>query len=1030
MGRPHDGGSSDGGASHGEHGSERGAAALHGGPSEEATQAGDPLPPSAEVTQAGAPLPRSAEATQASGGASGSTGATVAVGASAGRSVHGRATELPRGAVVGRYVVLGRLGAGGMGVVYAAYDPELDRKVALKVLRADAAIGSGSRSTTGGARLLREAQALAKLSHPNVVAIHDVGEHEGQVWLAMEFVEGKTLGAWLMERSRSWKDVLSVMLPVARGLAAAHAKGLVHRDAKPENVMIGADGRVRVMDFGLARADGRPAVAGSEAGPRVEALGVELTRAGSLLGTPAYMSPEQFSGGEVGPASDQFSYCVMVWEALYGERPYGGETVASLALNVLQGKRRAPPSGRKVPRWLRKVAERGLEVEPSRRFSDMGALIEALERGQARSRLRQAAAALVLVGVAAAGAYGWGAAEHRARVSACKAEGAQIGEVWNDGARSRLREALAGSGVPYGAETAEKVMPWLDDFAARWKGVRTKACTAARVEEAWPEELYERAAWCLDEERMRLSSLVEVLGHGDAKAVEKAVLAAAGLPRPEACISRVRLEQLPVPPEKSREEVRKILVERGRVRSLLETGAYDEGLEVARALSDHAERFGWAPLEAEARYLLGSFAERKGDYEEAEAMLEEAYFEAAKAGTEEVAFDAAAGLTFVVGKHQARHADGVRWSRIAEVHEGRLSDVAGLREARRLNNLANVYKSQGNYQDARRLFERSLAIRERALSPAHPLVAMSLNNLAALYYAQGDYDTARRLFERSLTTREKSLGPEHPHVAQSLNNLAAVYRSQGEYEAARRLYERSLAISEKSLGPEHPDVASGLNNLANVYYTQADYEAASRLYTRSLAIREKSLGPEHPHVASSLNHLAMVHSVRGDYATAYQLYRRSLAICEKTLGPKHPRVGEVLNNLANAYKSQGAYDEAQRSFERALAIWEKSLGPEHPHMSYPLVGLAEVALAKRRPQDAVRHAERAVALREGGKTSPEDLAEARFVLARALWAADRDQARALELAAKARDAYREAGKAREKELGEVEAWLAEREPSK
>ncbi|MCB9701177.1 MAG: SUMF1/EgtB/PvdO family nonheme iron enzyme [Myxococcales bacterium] len=298
---------------------------------------------------------------------------------------------LERGATIGRYVVLSRLGSGGMGVVYAAYDPELDRKVALKLLKA------GQGDAAGRARLLREAQAMAKLAHPNVVAVHDVGTVDDQVFIAMEFVQGTTLSRWLWQKPRSWAQIVELSLAVGRGLAAAHRAGLVHRDLKPENVMVGDDGRVRVMDFGLARVDGR-ALAGStpladsSARPREAALDLDLTRTGAMLGTPMYMAPEQWEGGETDPRTDQFAFCVVLWEALYGERPFGGGTVAALSHAVTNGIISAPSDPSRAPPWLRRALERGMTLIPDERWPSMDALLAELGRDR-RSPLARIALA-------------------------------------------------------------------------------------------------------------------------------------------------------------------------------------------------------------------------------------------------------------------------------------------------------------------------------------------------------------------------------------------------------------------------------------------------------------------------------------------------------------------------------------------------------------------------------------------------------------------------------------------------------------
>jgi tetratricopeptide (TPR) repeat protein len=262
-------------------------------------------------------------------------------------------------------------------------------------------------------------------------------------------------------------------------------------------------------------------------------------------------------------------------------------------------------------------------------------------------------------------------------------------------------------------------------------------------------------------------------------------------------------------------------------------------------------------------------------------------------------------------------------------------------EGARLLNSAGFYLyERSRYTDAKFLYERSLAIRGKALGPEHPSVAQSLNNLAALYYNQGQYAKAEPLYQRALAIWEKALGPEHPDVATSLNNLALLYNTQGQYAKAEPLYERAAAIWEKALGPEHPDVAQSLNNLALLYDNQGQYAKAEPLYERALAIREKALGPEHPNVAQSLNNLAALYKSQGQHAKAERLYERALAIWEKALGTEHPSVAASLNNLAALYDNQGQYAKAEPLYQRALAIWEKALGPEHPDVATSLNNLA------------------------------------------------------------------------------------------
>jgi formylglycine-generating enzyme required for sulfatase activity len=315
---------------------------------------------------------------------------------------------LDRGTTVGRYLVLERLGAGAMGVAYAAYDPKLDRKIALKLLRPQEGRGDQARRT---ARLEREAQAIAKLSHPNVVGIFDVGVHQGQVFLAMEYLGGGTLRDWLAAEKRPWREIVKMFIEVGHGLAAAHAEGLIHRDFKPDNVLLDKAGTPKVVDFGLVRLtsgigfsidpnateeDDAPFL------PIAATVAVALTKTGALAGTPAYMAPEQFLGKGVDARTDQFAFCVALYEALYAERPFAGDTVVTLADSVTSERIREPPKATTVPVWVRKAILRGLAVDRSLRFATIDLFVEALQSDPAIARRRRvvigASIAIVLAG--------------------------------------------------------------------------------------------------------------------------------------------------------------------------------------------------------------------------------------------------------------------------------------------------------------------------------------------------------------------------------------------------------------------------------------------------------------------------------------------------------------------------------------------------------------------------------------------------------------------------------------------------------
>ena len=342
--------------------------------------------------------------------------------------------RLARGAAVDRYVIVDQLGAGGMGVVYVAYDPELDRRVAIKILHDDLV-------RDGRTRLIREAQAIARIAHPNVVSVYDVGETAGSVFVAMEMIDGQTLGGWLGAEPRSLAEILGVFIQAGEGLAAAHAADLVHRDFKPDNALRGDDGRVRVLDFGLARGRGTEESISPADGLTTSNLDLALTEVGAVMGTPAYMSPEQLAGQLATAASDQFAFCVALYEALYGERPFPSDTFESLATAVLEGNVREPPADRKVPGWLRQVLLRGLSSDPGARHPSMHALLQQLRHdpGQRRRRIGMTGAVVVGGVLVAALAYRSGANKG----SPCTTAGEAVEAVWNDARAEAASKRLA-----------------------------------------------------------------------------------------------------------------------------------------------------------------------------------------------------------------------------------------------------------------------------------------------------------------------------------------------------------------------------------------------------------------------------------------------------------------------------------------------------------------------------------------------------------------------------------------------------------
>jgi len=886
---------------------------------------------------------------------------------------------LDRGAAVGRYVALDRIGSGGMGVVYAAYDPELDRRVALKLLRPDRFSGEADRL-----RLLREAQALARLADPHVVAVYDAGTFGDRVFVAMELVEGETLRQWLRVGPRSWREVLDRFLPAGRGLAAAHAAGLAHRDFKPENVLLGRDGRVRVVDFGLAKALAEavpepPAEgAGGEPG---DALATPLTEWGALLGTPAYMAPEQLRGIAADARSDQFSFCVALHEGLYGERPFAGANPRAIAEAVTRGTVREAPAGTKVPGWLRSVVLRGLKASPEDRYPAMAGLLRDLERDPEAVRHRWlAAAAIVLLTGAVFSSLGYFQAR-RARLCAGAEE--QVARVWNDGRRQAIHAAFLATRAPFAEGLWKSVAHSLDRYLKDWAVLHGEACEATRLRGEQSEDLLDRRMVCLDQRLQEAGAAADLFAAADRQVLQQAHKMIAGLTPIDTC-GDIEALTANVPPPRDprlRRSVEAVRAKLAEVQALAGAGKVAAALPRAVAAEAAARPLGYGPLEAEALLQKGKLQDANGDPHGSEETLFAALVAAQAAGHPEVAARAAAQLTWVTGYEQDRAADGHRWFRQAEgIAEGAKGGDA--LHAELLQQLADVLANERRYPEA-----LEVTLRAEALA-------------------------------------EKSLGLRHPRVAALLVLAAKLTSQMGREEEALRDLFRGLAIQRQLLEPDHPDFANTYNILGNIYANLQRNQEAVTAFERAVDIARRQYGPNHWLVGGYLIGLATAHQNLRHLAEALRLDREALAIFEGTYGAEPPLAPIVLNNMGEVLRLLNRQEEAIAAYRRALSIQEKLLGPSHPDLGHSLLGIAEAYLDLGRPREAIAPAERALALREGKTIHPVMIAQNRFYLARALWAGGGDRARSARQARQAREDLAKAGYTDDQH--EVETWLRQR----
>ncbi|WIG92896.1 serine/threonine-protein kinase [Myxococcus sp. SDU36] len=826
--------------------------------------------------------------------------------------------RLASGERIGRYTVLHLVGAGGMGVVYAAYDPELDRRVALKLVH-DEVLPAASREEAAS-RLLREAQALARLSHPHVITVFDGGRFDGQVFLAMEFMEGGTLGQWLRAEPRSADEVLAMFLDAGRGLAAAHRAGLVHRDFKPDNVLVGRDGRVRVTDFGLARMalPGEPPSGDVALSPRALPAGAEArTQTGGRLGTPVYMAPELWRGAPADARSDQFAFCVAFYEALQGERPFTVEELADGGR--WPGGRELPRAGRIPPRWRRSLT-RGLSARPEERFPSLAALLDALERGHAsrRKRRQRALALLGGVGLLAAG-FGLFGGRERAR-DVCAGARERLAGAWDEARKREIHAAFLATGSPHAPAAWSGTELLVDRFANAWVQMRTDACEATHVRGEQSGELLDLRMACLAQRRESLRALSQVLGSADTGVVERAVEAAGQLPSLEGCASTEALMAPLRPPQDAatRASIDQVRSRLADAKALLSAGRYAPSRALTESAVEASSALAYKPLEAEALLALGLAHERLEETAPAEQALERALVAAEAGGHVEVSARTACMLALVQGLRQRRHAQGHFWGAFCGALLERLGPAPEL-SAERLFVLGNLLNDEGHTTEALPLLEEALALQERVLGPEHLNVARTLGRLAFVLAALERPSEALAHAQRALAIQEKLLGPHHPQCVTSLHAIAFVLSVIGRLPEALPHAARALAIEERALGPEHPAILKSLIILSNVQSEAAD---AVPLLERALALHQQSSQGDEPDRVFILKNLAVNHGLLGHAVEQLDYARQSLALEQKVLAPDAPELGHSFLLMGQAHERLGAPAKALPLLERALAIAE------------------------------------------------------------------------------------------------------------
>jgi eukaryotic-like serine/threonine-protein kinase len=922
--------------------------------------------------------------------------------------------EPATGTVIGRYTVLSTVGRGAAGVVLAAFDPQLDRKVALKLLHRRLATDADHE------RLRAEAQALARLTHTNVIRVHDVGTFEGRVFMAAELVDGRDLAAWREQRRPGWREIVDVMIAAGEGLAAAHAAGLVHRDFKPRNVLVGADGRPRVTDFGQARGyDGRPVVGprpSADAGASTDMLSLDgsLTRTGALAGTPAYMAPEQLDGAPADPRADQWSFCVTLHELLWGQRPFVGENLPQLAAAIRSGRITPPPARPHVPAGVRRVLRRGLAIDPAERFPTMDALLRELRRA-AYWRRRAGWAALpaaLTVGVVAVLAQP--TPPHAADY--CEAHERRLDAVWGAPQQEAIERAFLATGRSYAPTAWARVRDHVDGFAGQWRTAEREACEAeARGEPVGGTML------CLHRRFQGLRSLVELLETADADVVEHAVEAALALETVESCQADDGRPAPPTDPEtRSRLEALDALLARAHV--ALQAGRRDEALALAKDAVGLADALGLRWSQAEAWFAQALAADDDGDGKPALAAFEAAFSAGIAAGHDDVVARAAMGMAGLVAR-TGSFEDADRWLELAAAAIDRRGDDAGSLAPQLESTRGRIDFHRGDFESALAHFRRTLELDQAAGHGDDPTQGSTHLNVGLALSNLGRYQDALVSLEDALAREQHHYGQAHPRVVRVLNSLCNVRGDAGQMDAALQACEQGIALTRQTGVPDDPKLVHLYTNYGTVLFRAGRHAQTERVYLETLALAERIYGKDDPMVGNVLNNLGVLYVDTGELAKAQAQYGRALVLFEAAFGSQHPATGILRTNLAMAYGNDGKLDEAEALLRQSILVLEATLGKDHVDLALSFAELGRLQSRRGKPREAIPLFERALALREAAGGEPLELADTKYGLGLAVWEVGEKQ-RAHALLGQARALYEQVGGERLVRLAEIDAWLA------
>ena len=892
---------------------------------------------------------------------------------------------------LGHFLLGEHLGSGGMGSVFEARDTALNRTVAIKLLR------PGSGGEKARSRLLREAQALAQLKHPNVVTVFEVGLAGEEVFVAMELVAGGTLRDW-MNKPHGWREIVDLFLALGRGLSAAHALGLVHRDVKPANVFLDLDGAPKLGDFGLVS----PSGAVSEADPSSPSPTSDLTTAGKVMGTPAYMSPEQLQGQPADARADQFAFCVSLHEALTGTLP------------------RHDGAAPEIPLRLRRILDKGLSHSAEARYPSMDALLDELaqvRRGRARLWLSLAAAAAVL-GVAGAT---WSVARAR---ELCPPPTARLETVWGPARKAALRDHLLAIDREQGATRFTAVAAWFDPVAAGLLAQHVEACRATRVRGTQSDTLLDLRMRCLDRRFAELSESVAVLASvSTAQALDRAVAGASQLVPLEGCTDVLALSQAaPEQPElRAKTEALADKIQKITVRE--RSGELKDLPAAARALVAEARTLDHPPTLAAAIKALANVQMSVGEYETAAGSLRELTQVAARAHDDRIEAYAWTNLLKITAADLLKPAQALELLPVATAAVVRAGEAPDQRADLLFAQATAVSTSGPRGEEALALFGQARGILEAAGAKVHgsplgPLLADVFQHSGDVRADLSDTAGAAADYRSAIEAYRALYGPDSTDEAFAWHNLGEVQRAAGKPDEALESYAHAARIREERLGEstllagDKLAVATALGDLKRWDESLQAIEVGLRMERAHVEPGSPALLPAMIARSRALVHLGRIEEGAKGYDEAIALMDRAHLTTSN--------LSITLYNRAELQTQLGHYADALAGYERALRLVEEARGKENGILVYYLVGQGRCLILSGRPAAALAPLQRGLALTPPGGAA-KVVAQGRYYLARAQ--VDSGQKTALAAARTARAEAAAAGTEAD-DLAEMDRWLS------